>query len=189
MSYLGPLRMHFAGRFQAAPSTVNNDALHYDNTTFLAEYQELGDPQNPRGWWNPRGDADWRLIECGVTSAWLADGTATASGDPVLGMLVADSDRRPPAKLVDLDPCQQMVSTIWGLEVRIADRQGNTLVRGAYEPAPFFDIWNRAPGRNSDRIACASYQSVITDLVWADVGASPFLAALRQASADGLLSI
>lgn len=42
MSYLNGLRLHFAGRFQAAPSTVNNDIAHYNNATFLPSYQEYG---------------------------------------------------------------------------------------------------------------------------------------------------
>ena len=29
MSYLGPLRIHFAGRFRATPATVNNDPANY----------------------------------------------------------------------------------------------------------------------------------------------------------------
>ncbi len=30
MSYLGYPRLHFSGRFQADPSTVNNDPAHFD---------------------------------------------------------------------------------------------------------------------------------------------------------------
>ncbi len=191
MSYLGPLRLHFAGRFQAAVSSVNNDPAHYDNATFLPSDQELQGPnmEPPNGWWNPRGDADWRLIGCGVTAAWLADGSPVDDGDSVLSATVADSDRAAPAKLVDLDPCQQLVSTIWGLEMRIADPHGNTLLRGAYEPAAFFDIWDRAAGGGSDVNACAMYQSVLEDVEWSDVDGSPFLSALRAASPDGVLSV
>jgi hypothetical protein len=191
VSYLGPLRLHFAGRFQAAVSTVNNDPAHYDNTTFAPSDQELEGPHGapPNGWFNPRGDADWRLIGCKVTSAWLADGRPVQDGDPVLSMSIADSDRAAPAKLVDLDPCQQMVSTIWGLEMRIADRSGSTLLRGAYEPAAFFDIWARAAGGGGDINACAMYQSVLGEVEWGDVGGSPFLSALQEASPSGVLSV
>lgn len=104
-------------------------------------------------------------------------------------MTVADSDRAGPAKIVDLDPCQQMVSMLFGLEVRIADTTRASLVRGAYEPGAFFDIWARAPGGFSDPTACAYYQSVLTGVEWGDVGSSTFLTALRGASPDGLLSI
>jgi len=45
MSYLNPLRLHFAGRFQANPSTVNNDPQHFDNATFTANDQLPGPRQ------------------------------------------------------------------------------------------------------------------------------------------------
>jgi hypothetical protein len=193
VSYLGPLRLHFAGRFQAAVSTVNNDPKHYDNAKFVPSDQEPSGPggRPPNGWWNPRGDADWRLIGCDVTSAWLADGSAVTDDDPVLAATVADSDRLAPTKLVDLDPCQQLVSTIWGLEMRIADRQGSTLLRGTYEPAAFFDIWIRATekGDLGDISACAMYQSVLKGVSWGDVSGSPFLSAMRAATPDGILSV
>jgi hypothetical protein len=189
MSYLGPLRLHFAGRFQASVSTVNNDPIHFDNTTFQPSFQELMAPNAMNGWWNPHGDADFRLIGCGVTSAFLADGSPAPVDDPVRQMLIADSDRAAPAKMADLDPCQQMVSMIFGLEVRIADATGATVARGAFEPAAFIDIWERAPGPFSDEGAGAYYQSVLTNVEWGDMGGSPFLHALRAASPDGILSI
>lgn len=188
MSYLGPLRLHFAGKFQAAVSTVNNDPTHFDTETFKPEFQEYG-PNGTKGWWNPRGDADWRLIGCEVKAAFLADGSAAPATDPVLKTTVADSDRLPPAKLVDLDPQQQMVSTIWGLEIRIADADGNTLMRGGFEPVGFMDLWQRAGKAGTDFNACAMYQSVLTEVSWGDVSASPFLAALRAASPDRVLSV
>jgi len=41
MSYLNPLRLHFAGQFQASVSTVNNDPVHFDNSRFKPAYQNL----------------------------------------------------------------------------------------------------------------------------------------------------
>jgi hypothetical protein len=191
MSYLGPLRLHFAGRFQAATSSVNNDATHFDNTTFLPSFQELMGPNMvpARGWFAPRGDADFRLLGCRVTSAFLADGSPAPADDPVRELLIADSDHGAPAKIVDLDPCQQMVSMLFGLEVRITDAAGAAWFRGAYEPAAFFDIWSRAGGPFTDPSACAYYQSVLTAQEWGDIRSSPFLTALRDASPDRLLSI
>jgi len=185
MSYLGPLRLHFAGNFQAAVSTVNNSPQHYDNEHFKRpEFQ-----QRPGGWWNPRGDGDWRLIGCKVRSAWLGDGAAAPADDPVLSMLIADSDRAAPAKLVDLDPDQQMVSTIWGMEMRICTSAGKTLVRGSFEPIGFMDIWQRAPGKMNDTLLSTMYQSVLTDVHWGDVSDSPFLSQLRAAGGAGRLSV
>jgi hypothetical protein len=188
MSYLNPLRLTFAGTFQAAPSTVNNDPTHFNNATFKPEYQQRGSGAT-NGWWNPRGDANWRMIGCAITSAWLPSGQPASSGDAVLTCSVADSDLSVAAKLVDLDTEQQLVSEIWGMQIRIADAGGNTLMRSQYKPAAFTNIWNRWPAGRNDGMAGAMYQSVLTDVEWGDVGASPFLIELRKASADGLLSI
>jgi hypothetical protein len=189
MSYLNPLRLHFAGTFQAAVSTVNNDPTHFNNQTFKPEYQELQTATAANGWWNPWGAADWRLIGCKVTSAWLANGRAAGRSDPIRRYMVADSDSQVAGKLVDLDPQQQTVSEIWGLEVRICDEGGATLLRGQFEPVGFMDIWARYPPISGDGQAGAFYQSVLTGLEWGEIGQSPFLQALRDAATDGLLSI
>lgn len=49
MSYLSPLRLHFAGTFQASPSTVNNDPTHFNNATFKPEYR-LRPAAEPASW-------------------------------------------------------------------------------------------------------------------------------------------
>ena len=191
MSYLDALRLHFAGRFQANVSTVNNDPGHFDNAIFQPSYQAMQGPNfnPPNGWFNPQGDAAWRLLGCSVTSAWTPGG-AVSSGDPILRCIVADSDSQAPAKLVDLDPEQQLVSEIWGLQVRIADADGNTLLCADYDPAAFIDIWDRATVSSAgDADAGAAYQSVLSNLRWSDVSGSPFLSALKAAAANGLLSI
>ena len=53
MTYLDRPRLHFAGRFQATPSTVNNDVTNY-----LGPVSDAG--------WNPEGGAVWRLVGCRV---------------------------------------------------------------------------------------------------------------------------
>ena len=182
MSYLVPPRVHFAGRFQAAVSTVNNRPANV-LAAQLPPGADVG--------FNPEGDGDWRFIGCRVTSAVRAGGAAAAD-DPVLRWLVADSDRRPPAKLVDLDTQQQMASTIFGLEVRICDAAGVTMMRGSFAPAPFTDLWFRAdaPGDGSDFQMGACYTSVLSDVMWEEgCEASATLGELRAGTADGLLSI
>ncbi len=78
MSYLNPLRLHFAGRFQANVSTVNNDPAHFNNAGFQQSYQQMqGQNMNPpNGWFNPQGDAAWRFLGCAITSASRASPTA-----------------------------------------------------------------------------------------------------------------
>lgn len=194
MSYLNSLRLHFAGKFQANVSTVNNDPGHFDNAAFQPSYQEMQGPNfnPPNGWFNPEGDAAFRLLACRVTSAWMPDGGPAAGTDTITQCLVADSDSQVCAKLVDLDPEQQLVSMIWGLQVRITNTAGTTLLRGDFEPAAFADIWDRATGGGAggDIGAGAMYQSVLTNLHWSDLSSSPFLQTLKASSQkDGLLSI
>ncbi|TGE22315.1 hypothetical protein E5K00_18905 [Hymenobacter aquaticus] len=191
MSYLSGLRLSFAGQFQAAPSTVNNDVRHFNNATFKPNYQQLGTKGHPNGWWNPTGGAEWRLYGCNVTGAWLGPDEAAPATDSIFTCLIADTNRRAPAKIVDLDPQQQLVSGVWGLEVRICDQDGNDLLRAQYEPASFKDLWPRATGRGQagDMGLSSIYQSVLTDLEWFDISKSPFLQALKAAATDGLLSI
>lgn len=85
---------------------------------------------------------------------------------------------------------QQLASEVWSLQVRICSADGITLPRTRYEPTAFVDIWTRAQaGGGGDSSVTPRYQSVPTDLEWADVSTSPFLQRLRQASTGGLLSI
>src|SRR5256885_8057357 len=111
MSYLNALRLHFSGKFQANVSTVNNDPGHFDNATFQPSYQQMQGGAAWNGWFNPQGDAAFRLLGCRVTSASLANGEPPPASDVINRALVADSDSQVCAKLVDLDSEQQLVST------------------------------------------------------------------------------
>ncbi len=169
MTYLGFPRLTFAGSFQADPSTVNNDPAHFNDATFQARLQQpesgsLPDQQN--GWWNPRGTGAWRLRNCHVTSVLYADGSAAAStlADPIVGGTLAAANERVSAKIVDLDPEQQMVSEIWGLQLRLLDVQGRPTWSGTFTVAPFSDIWVRYPAGHPDSFFGAVYQSTIIDV-------------------------
>lgn len=193
MSYLNPLRLHFAGRFQTNVSTVNNDPLHFDNANFKPSYQERTSGNDLNGWWNPDGDGTWKLLSARVTAAFQSDGTAADSSDAVLGLTVNDSDRQVPAKLVDLDPEQQMVSEIWGLELRLCTPDGKTVLRGRFKPVGFMDIWVRTPSSRGDASAAAFWQSVLTDLEWGDYEGSKVLKQLHDSvslpGGSGALSV
>src|SRR6185295_8533542 len=73
VSYLGPLRLHFSGKFQADVSTINNDVRHYDNETF--------DP-NLQTQYKQAGTGAFRFVGCSVTMVGYADGS-TSRRDPV----------------------------------------------------------------------------------------------------------
>ena len=191
MSYLLGPRLHFAGRFKANVSTVNNDPKHFNNATFKPEYQKPQTPGHMNGWWNPGGSGAWQLIGCTVTGGALKDGTIirAAADDPVFGLAVSDGGS-PPAKIVDLDSEQQMCSEIWGLQVRVGRAGAGPAVSGKFEVAAFTDIWSRATGGGgSDVAAGACWQSVLSNLNWGDLGGSQLLQQLKDAATAGLLSI
>ncbi|MDT3397698.1 ferritin-like protein [Streptomyces sp. B1866] len=162
MSYLEYPRLHFAGRFFTDPSTVNNEPEHYDIDTFEPRWQKRGAVRDS-GQWNPRGGASFRLSDCTVTSVVRRDGTVVTSGDvdPIVGGSLVDDGHRVSAKLSDIDPQQQMSTTIWGLRLRLLDRMGRLARYGDFRPATFVDIWGRAPHRNGMTRASAMYQSVV----------------------------
>ena len=179
MSYLNPPRLHFAGTFRTDVSTVNNYVTHFQN------------PNNPpQPGWNPSGSGSWSVTGCTVTSAVLADGTVarTPADDPIVG---ASLTQKGTARLVDLDPEQQLVSEIWGLQLQLGKTGVAPSVKGAFELTAFSDLWGaraRVPGGGDFKMS-AFYQSVLTQVAWGDLLGSPCLAALQQSSAAGLLSI
>jgi hypothetical protein len=194
MSYLSTPRLTFSGKFQADPSTVNNDPNHFNNATFRPEFQDYNTPGNPgtNGWWNPDGTGNFRLIDCVVTSVTYQDGSTTSnpSDDAIIGMSVMDADGRVAGKIVDLDSQQQGVSEIWGMQVRIVD-DGNDLMKGDYKEAAFTNLWfNRSTDiKGGAGKATASYQSVITNIDWnIEQSNSRYLQELKGASKD-MLSI
>jgi hypothetical protein len=188
MSYLNPTRVHFAGQFRADVSTVNNDDQHFDSAAFTPNDQDYGE-QSSNGWWQPSGTGAWRLCGCVITAAaWDGKFATTSAADPVVGLPLKNSSDRVDAKIVDLDPDQQMVSMIFGLEVRIADPvSGAVLMTGQFSPAPFMDIWGR--GGEGDTGASVFYQSTLVGVVWGDLSKSPALQALQAATIQRQLSM
>ncbi len=191
MSYLNAVRLHFAGKFRADVSTVNNDPTHYDEATFVCCDQLIKTPTDKRGWWQPAGTSAWRLSDCAITAAvWGGTIATTSADDPVVGLALGNTSDRVDAKLVDLDPDQQMVSMIFGLEVRIVDTASRrVLMTGQFTPAPFMDLWKRFPGPMGANKMCAFYQSTLTDVVWGDLSSSPALQALEATTLPGQLSM
>ena len=123
----------------------------------------------------------------------FADGTVarTSADDPIVGAALAQVGT---ARLVDLDPEQQMVSQVWGLRLNLRPAAGGgAAFGGAFKTAAFSDLWpNRFPppdGRTFDRDMSTFWQSVLTGVAWNDLFGSRLLTELKQASATGLLSI
>ncbi len=182
MSYLDVPRLHFAGKFIAKPSTVNNTPTNYDPATPQTTGLVLA--------WNPNGDHDWEFEDCTVQTAETSDGTVWNASNPesVVGAGVQSRNDSPyNAKLVDLDTEQQMVSQIWGLRINVAVSATEYFV-GNFRVTSFDDIWARVPDGQQDWMFSAYFQSVLDDVTWGDDISSPFLRELQKAS-PGQLSI
>ncbi|MBC9726300.1 ferritin-like domain-containing protein [Streptomyces sp. TRM68367] len=191
MSYLGFPRLNFAGTFQADVATVNNLSPYFDNNLFEPRFQWRMNLPDANGLWNPRGSGALRLTDVRVTSVCRPDGRVVTdtSHDPVVGGRLADDDRRPNGKFVDLDPQNQMVPEIYGLRLRVLDAKGREQLRGDFAPAVMEDVWIRATLPSGRGDPSATYQSVLTDVQWAAEVSSPLLRTLRKATHGGMLSV
>lgn len=187
MSYLDSPRIHFRGWFQADVSTINNDVRFFQNASFVPEYQQL-DSNNS---WNPRGTAVFRILDCSVTGGFLnGRALSTSQDDPVIGLTLQNAVDRAPGKLVDLDPQQQMVSMIFGMQVCVAGPHNEALFEGGFYPAPFTNLWKRQQhGPKTDQQLCAYYQSVLDGVVWSENIDSTLLNTLKEVTQDYMLSI
>jgi hypothetical protein len=176
MSYLSPNRFTFAGTFQANVSTVNNIISNY------------GENQPKNLVWNPNGTGGWTFQGCTVQSA--VSSLVPNPGDPILGMAFNATSNPVEAKLVDLDPEQQMVSQVWGLNLALGDTGGDNWFTGSFRVAAFCDGWRRNPGLGRGSAATSAfYQSIIEDVVWSPNLTSPVLQELACGGKTQTLSI
>ncbi|MFF6888415.1 ferritin-like protein [Streptomyces sp. NPDC012421] len=191
MSYLGFPRLNFAGTFQADVATANNLPPYFDNDLFEPRFQWRMALPDPNGLWNPRGSGALRLTDVRVTSVCAPDGRVLAESaeDPVVGGWIADDDRRPNGKFVDLDPQNQMVSEIYGMRLRILDAKGREQLRGDFAPAAMEDVWIRATLPSGRGDPSATYQSVLTGVRWAKDLSSPLLRTMRALTHGDTLSM
>ena len=176
MTYLDIPRLHFSGTFKAAPSTVNNSPENYDPAHVISRQDQA---------WNPNGNHTF-AIDANVTTICLTGGNPSA-GDPIVGAALISVNDPVPAKLVDLDTEQQMVSQIFGMQIRLGTPD-TAYFTAAFQPVCFNDIFGRVLGGKPDSMFSAFYQSVLTGVEWGPDGGSPLLQKLKGAS-PGLLSI
>jgi len=181
MSYLALPRLAFAGRFQADVSTINNVTSNYD----------LSNP-NVDQLWNPEGTGAFRLLDCRVTGGATTAGEISGD-DPALQAVIAGTDDRSSAKLVDLDPEWQLSSEIWSLELRLVTSQdAEELFSGKFCVSPFRDLVRRQllqPAPNGQRRG-ASFVSALEQVAWGPLAdTSDVLKQLRDATADDSLSV
>ena len=177
MSYLDLPRLCFSGKFQADVSTSNNDPGHFSPELVL----------NP--WWNKMGSHFFQFDGCTIGSVTLKGGhcETTKTGDAIVTAPVISTNDPQVAKMVDLDPEQQMVSQVWGLQLCIGDRAAGNYVLGNFRAVNFRDLGGRAPTVRGMGGVSASYVSVIDVLEWG-TKLSPAMGALKT-DAGNLLSI
>ncbi len=190
MSYLQLPRLNFAGRFQADPSTVNNDPEHFDTGNFQSSYDLLKKVNNQNGWWNPAGSGAWNFYNCTVQSVTYKDGTTCydPSYDPIIGTSIHGADARVSGKIVDLDPDQQSVSQLWGFQVNLGDEKSGLGFKSDFKTAPFADLsFSRCPSlANGVSAASAFYQSVLELSAWSNTKKSKYLTEVSTGNRDDI---
>ncbi|BBH71868.1 hypothetical protein ACTI_85530 [Actinoplanes sp. OR16] len=194
MSYLDVPRLHFAGRFFADPSTINNAGGNYALPAAAIDSRLASPTLSPGSplLWNPRGKHWFYLDACAVGACRDSTGTirttaAGAAGDPVVGGTVESTNSPTYAKLVDLDPEMQFASAVFGLEIKLTLPGGHGGFVGRLAPVPMRDLWfGRAGGGMPG--AAGVYQSVLTGITWDTSVRSPVLDQLRAAS-QAILSV
>lgn len=138
MSYLNVPRLHFAGQFLTSPSTINNTPGNYvtSPTPPYPTYPPAV-PSSSRVLWNPMGVALFELNGknvngtplpgCYIQSVMPLTGdlaTSENSSDPLLGASVQTSTDASPAKIVDLDPDQQLATLFIGIRMQLVLQDG-----------------------------------------------------------------
>jgi hypothetical protein len=188
MSYFDIPRLHFYGSFFASPSTINNIDANFKEPPVL---QKL---------WNPQGEHNFQLLQgnepilppgatvtpCTVTGIVNAAGkfTTDPSVDSLIGQLLVSTNNPSFAKLVDLDPDQQQVSQVWGLQLSIG-AAGQALVAD-FVATNFQQIFvTRAPGGFGSGFS-AAYQSQLVNLQWPQTIKSALLNSWQTAGAEVL---
>jgi hypothetical protein len=188
MSYLEPPRLYFAGRIHVDVPTVNNFDPYFNNDWFEPRFQWALREPDLFGDFNPVGSGAFRLRGCRVTGVVHPDGRYASSpdDDPIIGAHLSEDNKRVSAKIVDLHPHYQLAAALYGLRLRLQNKEGVEFLKADFDPAAAADIWMRKPPPLHD--VGGIYQSTLSDVQWSGL-ASPFLSALREAAADGRLSI
>ena len=192
MSYLDLPRIHFGGLFFTNPNTINNAIENYDPSR----------PPDPV-FWNPLGVAQLWLAECSVLSVAGPTGVLVTDpqADPVIGAAVQSPSPSTPkqlpggkgnydiAKMVDLDPQQQLRSAVYGLRLYLALAGGSGF--SGLMTVPELQYLNGrvqiGPPIGGSWTAVGTWMGQIADVTWSgDLSASPFLVQFQAACAQGI---
>ena len=168
MSYLNQPGIFFSGKFRGDPSTVNNTPDNFNpNNLFPPDNgKEIGN--NIQLYWNPDGAGVFEL-DCTITKVVDENGKPMPKS-PLLGQPLTSAShesRLHSAKLVDLDPMQQNVTELWGLQVQfdVGEKVGGIKLSlvGDFTATAYANAWIQVVGGRGSYAGSAQYQSVLTN--------------------------
>ena len=168
MSYFSYPRLHFSGKFIADPCTVNN---------YPGNYDVKGDISKMKLYWNPGGTGGFDFEDCLITKVEYSEDhfATTPEEDSIIGQsFAAIKQFYLSSGLVDLDPRQMMVSTLFGMDLQIGGDEEN--IKGEFSSTPFNGIWNFPLST-----ASATYQGQISSLGFSSAPSSQFLQKISSA--------
>ena len=197
MSYLSVPRLHFFGEFLANPSTINNQASHY--RTAPPSYPTFPPtvPANSQGvLWNPMGVAkfmlkgknvnDTPLSGCTIQSVMPSHGALvdSAKQDVLVGASIQSSNEPATAKIVDLDPDQQLVTELFGLQLQLVFADGTSGF--AMQEEEFLVVPNL-----TDFAGSGVFESAIAaeQIVWNPNASSPLFQQFQEACQEYGISV
>jgi len=195
MSYLDIPNLYFSGRFFANPSTINNKLANYNPDVKLIPIDKV--PFGVQSHWsdytgfpyvNPTGEGLFYFTDCFVRGGMDATGKeVTGTTHPAVWGAKVET-LMPPARMVDMDPDQQSITQIYGLQIKVTFRD-NTGFYGPLEVPSLTDLWyGRVPSCPGDSGASGFFQSVIPidKIAWQGLERSAFLRVFKAAAVKGI---
>ena len=106
----------------------------------------------------------------------------------MIGETINSALHKTSAKMVELDVEAQFIPALYGLKIGLGAYAKTPAFVAAFRPAAFKNLWGSLQNPRSDSVITASYQSVLENVTWGDLGDSKFLKELKERS-ENLLSI
>lgn len=190
MSYFDLPRIYFAGRFFSNPSTINNKLANYSPDVKLLPFSLRSEPlsvlEEYAGFQyiNPYGLANFCFTDCVITGFHTEDDIYLGENGG-LGNLRSTA---PYAKMIDLDPDQQSISQIYGLNICVQFYDGSGF-QGSLEATSLHDLWyGRVPGELADRKASGCFQTLmpLEQITWLLPAGNSLAGSLKKQSVTGI---
>ena len=142
-SYLQFPRINFEGKFNPDVATNNNERLNFLFASISKEDMLL----DGRGSFNKNGANTWSFVDCKVTSvAYGIDNIKVDSeDDSLIGLPLVNNPNTAPAKLVDIDVDEQLLSSVihgmkLGINYDSLNPKPNSFI-GDFKPAVVASDW------------------------------------------------